>query len=479
MSSTHIARHADVTSADRPESHNSDQWHDISRQSWHERVVPKVQGDHSDKLVFLPPRQFSDDHQSEDQHLVIPDINNRMLATDVIKQSDQGKSTNADRFTQRGTTDYVRKIDIVEADQASKVKPDFVVRQDGTMEVLNNPAFNNKSKLVVAVQDGDKGKLNSSEQHCLDSLVTYLTKYMAGNEHKNVSGVIEDSNDFVSQSVKEKIDPVQGGSSSGLDFSSTDGSNQNRSNQADSNQSQSNQNQSSGSERPSYSQVPQPNDTNSSGVSSSGDQSSGGNNSVADNFNPLLQWLQELGLLDGNPDFSKLEKLQKSGKLSAKTVQMIEHNLPHLQQMAKSGHANSNSEKLPHDMQKLLDGTKGDTKIASELVRDAIKSAEQINTKGLCLKGVADALDMAGLGNIHSPAAYMAGDKLAKNPHFQEVSKNTNLQPGDIVVHGPASGNPYGHILVYLGHDKEASSKIANLTNMNYGAWTRVFRPVA
>lgn len=69
---------------------------------------------------------------------------------------------------------------------------------------------------------------------------------------------------------------------------------------------------------------------------------------------------------------------------------------------------------------KLLDGTKGDTKIASELVRDAIKSAEQINTKGLCLKGVADALDMAGLGNIHSPSAYMAGDKLAKNPHFQE-----------------------------------------------------------
>ncbi|MFN8552912.1 MAG: hypothetical protein U0103_15685 [Candidatus Obscuribacterales bacterium] len=120
----------------------------------------------------------------------------------------------------------------------------------------------------------------------------------------------------------------------------------------------------------------------------------------------------------------------------------------------------------------------GDPNLAATICRDAKLVAQRMDSHGLCLKGVATALDMAGTGNIHGGSAYMAAGRLARDNQFQEIPENSKLKPGDIVVHGTTSSNPYGHILVYLGNGMEASDHIAPLTNMNYGSFTRVFRPV-
>lgn len=120
----------------------------------------------------------------------------------------------------------------------------------------------------------------------------------------------------------------------------------------------------------------------------------------------------------------------------------------------------------------------GDPNFAATVCRDAKLVANRMQSHGLCLKGVATALDMAGADNIHGGSAYMAADRLARDDQFQEISENSKLKPGDIVVHGTTSSNPYGHILVYLGKGMEASDHIAPLTDMDYGSFTRVFRPV-
>ncbi|HEY9715452.1 MAG TPA: hypothetical protein V6C72_18405 [Chroococcales cyanobacterium] len=125
-----------------------------------------------------------------------------------------------------------------------------------------------------------------------------------------------------------------------------------------------------------------------------------------------------------------------------------------------------------------LTNTSGDKGLAATIVRDATQVAESMHSHGLCLKGVATALEEAGVGNIHGGDAWMAGARLAHNDHFQEIPENSKLEPGDIVVHGPTSTNSHGHILVYLGNGEEASDHIAGLTSMDYGQWTRVFRPV-
>jgi hypothetical protein len=201
----------------------------------------------------------------------------------------------------------------------------------------------------------------------------------------------------------------------------------------------------------------------SSGWNSGGDGSSSGGNNTA-----FYNWLNDMGLLGDPPDFTKLDQLVKDGKMSQAAAKQLKKELPHLRQSAPG--ADSSHGKL--------DVVAGNSSLAKTIVADATAEAHQLNSHGFCMRGVRLALEKHGIAQLSGPAAWMGANELAKDKDFHEVPKNTPLKPGDVVVHGPTGKNPYGHILVYLGNGMEASDHVAPLTNMNYGAWTRVFRPV-
>lgn len=109
-----------------------------------------------------------------------------------------------------------------------------------------------------------------------------------------------------------------------------------------------------------------------------------------------------------------------------------------------------------------------------KLAAQAEKTANQINTPGLCLKGVNDAMQAMGLPVHREAAAWMAVDDFQKNPKFKEVKVSKeqlkSLPAGAVVIWDKGSGLPYGHISVALGDGREASSKVRNqlLLNTNF-----------
>jgi len=104
----------------------------------------------------------------------------------------------------------------------------------------------------------------------------------------------------------------------------------------------------------------------------------------------------------------------------------------------------------------------------------AEKTANQINTPGLCLKGVNDTMQAMGLPVHREAAAWMAVDDFQKNPKFKEVKVSKDqlksLPAGAVVIWDKGAGLPYGHISVSLGDGREASSKVRQqlLLNTNY-----------
>ena len=104
----------------------------------------------------------------------------------------------------------------------------------------------------------------------------------------------------------------------------------------------------------------------------------------------------------------------------------------------------------------------------------AEKTANQINTSGLCLKGVNDTMQAMGLPVHREAAAWMAVDDFQKNPKFKEVKiakdQLKSLPAGAVVIWDKGAGLPYGHISVALGGGREASSKVREqlLLNTNF-----------
>lgn len=138
-------------------------------------------------------------------------------------------------------------------------------------------------------------------------------------------------------------------------------------------------------------------------------------------------------------------------------------------QTSPGGSAASNSAAPTTDV-KNVQGSDFGKKLASQ----AEKTANQINTPGLCLKGVNDAMQAMGLPVHREAAAWMAVDDFQKNPKFKEVKVSKDqlksLPPGAVVIWDKGSGLPYGHISVSLGDGREASSKVRNqlLLNTNF-----------
>ncbi|HEY9732589.1 MAG TPA: hypothetical protein V6C89_11795 [Drouetiella sp.] len=200
-----------------------------------------------------------------------------------------------------------------------------------------------------------------------------------------------------------------------------------------------------------------------------------GNNKPADVV-PMVESNGTLSIIHGDGSFEqwtaggvRTESIPDTPDAIAKEAKAVDDSIA----ATASGDSNSTAN---GDSQ--LASVKGDPTFAATICRDATIVARRMHSHGLCLKGVATALDMAGANNIHGGSAYMAADRLARDNQFQEIPESSKLQPGDIVVHGTTQTNPDGHILVYLGNGMEASDSIAPLTNMNYGSFTRVFRPV-
>ena len=141
-----------------------------------------------------------------------------------------------------------------------------------------------------------------------------------------------------------------------------------------------------------------------------------------------------------------------------------------VQQAKGGGGSVSNSSAAPSTDLKNVQGSDFGKKLASQ----AEKTANQINTPGLCLKGVNDAMQAMGLPVHREAAAWMAVDDFQKNPKFKEVKVSKDqlksLPAGAVVIWDKGSGLPYGHISVALGDGREASSKVRNqlLLNTNF-----------
>ena len=123
----------------------------------------------------------------------------------------------------------------------------------------------------------------------------------------------------------------------------------------------------------------------------------------------------------------------------------------------------------------------GATAFGQRVADAASRIARARGTTGWCYKGVADALEQAGV-TVTGGSAYMAADQLARNPRFLEArvdaSQLGKLPAGAVVVWGKTGPSPHGHISVALGDGREASDHIAGqMTSLRGYRNARVFLP--
>lgn len=176
---------------------------------------------------------------------------------------------------------------------------------------------------------------------------------------------------------------------------------------------------------------------------------------------PQLGAMQQMQMLIGEM-YLMLRMLMGGGETTSDPVQQVNN----------SGNSSSNasSSTAPSTDLKNVQGSDFGKKLANQ----AEKTANQINTPGLCLKGVNDAMQAMGLPVHREAAAWMAVDDFQKNPKFKEVKVSKEqlkaLPAGAVVIWDKGSGLPYGHISVALGDGREASSKVRNqlLLNTNF-----------
>lgn len=117
------------------------------------------------------------------------------------------------------------------------------------------------------------------------------------------------------------------------------------------------------------------------------------------------------------------------------------------------------------------------TDFGSRLAADAARNAN--GPGGYCYRWVKRALKRAGV-DVNGASAYMAADRLARSPQFQEIQVNPKdlgqLPAGAVVVWGRGAGHPHGHISISMGDGREASDKIRKQIT-GYGTRVRVFVP--
>lgn len=128
-----------------------------------------------------------------------------------------------------------------------------------------------------------------------------------------------------------------------------------------------------------------------------------------------------------------------------------------------------------------IDGVKvGDPKAMQALAKKGRIAARRRNSRGRCLAGVGDALQLAGYAPTRRPSAYMAAGVLARNNDFKEIKvsrdKLDKLPPGCIIVWDKTNQQAHGHIAITQGNGRETSDHAGNLIKLKGGF--RVFVPV-
>ncbi|MDD3012534.1 MAG: hypothetical protein PHC34_02385 [Candidatus Gastranaerophilales bacterium] len=105
---------------------------------------------------------------------------------------------------------------------------------------------------------------------------------------------------------------------------------------------------------------------------------------------------------------------------------------------------------------------KGGSTTGDQIANAAEKSANSLNSRGWCLRGVANALSALGNNELKGlRSAWMAKDVLLNDSNFKKVDLDiNNLPKGAIVVWNKTDLNPHGHISVSLGNGQEASDHV-------------------
>jgi hypothetical protein len=138
------------------------------------------------------------------------------------------------------------------------------------------------------------------------------------------------------------------------------------------------------------------------------------------------------------------------------------------------------------------DGSSGGSGVqptgAMKRLADAGKAAAQNrNSHGMCLAGVSDALDSAGLGGKRLPSAYMKAADLQNDGRFTDITDKVkssgtslkNLPPGCVIVWNKGGGSggfgKHGHISITQGNGMETSDHLQQVSSL--GNDFRVFVP--
>lgn len=114
----------------------------------------------------------------------------------------------------------------------------------------------------------------------------------------------------------------------------------------------------------------------------------------------------------------------------------------------------------------------------------AINTANRLNSRGWCYRGVIQSLAKIGVTGLTGGSAYMAANQLAARSDFKEIKVSRDdlkkLPAGAVVVwNRTADGSkPHGHISISLGDGRESSDHINNQYNSCGDGTFRVFLPV-
>jgi hypothetical protein len=150
--------------------------------------------------VLKKPTTAAGDSKSQDKAALAARPEGKPDAGDRVKEGEQ-------------RTQPIDKVKVVYADRSNDPtervnKPDFIVKKDGTVEVVNDPEKNNRKEVVIQVER-DQGEVTGpteAQRASTDELVGYVSdRLMRTKDDGTRDGVIEDQQGLVSESVKGRL----------------------------------------------------------------------------------------------------------------------------------------------------------------------------------------------------------------------------------------------------------------------------------
>jgi len=131
----------------------------------------------------------------------------------VASRPDAGRETGDKTREVTERSEPVSKVKVVYQDQSIDPaqranKPDFIVKKDGSVEVVNDPEKSNRKEIVVQVErnQGEVTGPNDAQRKSTDELVAYVSdRMMKPNQDGTKDGVIDDQQGLVSEGLKNRL----------------------------------------------------------------------------------------------------------------------------------------------------------------------------------------------------------------------------------------------------------------------------------